>query len=63
MVAGAAATTGAALISKGVPAFAVEEKSGSLRKGDAAILRFVAAAEIIESDIWLQYNELAGKQD
>src|SRR6266581_7798161 len=36
---------------------------GSLRKGDAAILRFVAAAEIIESDIWLQYNELAGVQD
>jgi len=23
----------------------------------------VAAAEIIESDIWLQYNELAGAQD
>ena len=62
MVAGAAATAGAALLSKGVPAFA-EEKRGSLSKGDAAILRFVAAAEIIESDIWLQYNELAGKQD
>ena len=62
MVAGAAATAGAALLSKGVPAFA-EEKSGSLTRGDAAILRFVAAAEIIESDIWLQYNELAGKQD
>ena len=62
MVAGAAATAGAALLSKGVPAFA-EEKRGSLSKGDAAILRFVAAAEIIESDIWLQYNELAGVQD
>src|SRR5580765_6493631 len=62
MVAGAAATAGAALLSKGVPAFA-EEKHGSLSKGDAAILRFVAAAEIIESDIWLQYNELAGVQD
>ena len=62
MVAGAAATAGAALLTKGVPAFA-QEKSGSLSKGDAAILRFVAAAEIIESDIWLQYNELAGVQD
>ena len=62
MVAGAAATAGAALLTKSVPAFA-EEKSGSLSKGDAAILRFVAAAEIIESDIWLQYNELAGVQD
>ena len=30
--------------------------------GDAALLRFAAAAEIIESDIWLQYNELAGVQ-
>lgn len=62
MVAGAAATAGSVLLSKGVPAFA-QDKSGSLSKGDAAILRFVAAAEIIESDIWLQYNELAGIQD
>src|SRR6201997_5031422 len=62
MVAGAAATAGTALLTKGVPAFA-EEKSGSLSKGDAPILLFVAAAEIIESDIWLQYNELAGVQD
>ena len=63
MIAGAAAGAGAALLSRGVPAFASEEKNGSLTKGDAAILRFVAAAEIIESDIWLQYNELAGVQD
>ncbi len=40
-----------------------EDGNGSLSKGDAAILRFVAAAEIIESDIWLQYQELAGTQD
>jgi hypothetical protein len=62
MIAGAATTAGAALLTKSVPAFATD-KSGSLSKGDAAILRFVAAAEIIESDIWLQYNELAGVQD
>src|ERR1700747_1055109 len=62
MIAGAATTAGAALLTKGVPAFA-QDKSGSLSKGDAAILRFVAAAEIIETDIWLQYNELAGVQD
>jgi hypothetical protein len=42
---------------------AAEQGGGSISKGDAAILRFVAAAEIIESDIWLQYNELAGVQD
>jgi hypothetical protein len=31
--------------------------------GDVAILRFLAAAEIIETDLWQQYNELAGIQD
>jgi hypothetical protein len=40
-----------------------EESSGTLAPGDAAILRFLAAAEIIESDLWLQYQELAGVQD
>ena len=35
-----------------------EEGSGSLTKGDAAMLRFAAAAEILESDFWVQYNEL-----
>lgn len=55
MVAGAAAA-GAALL-RGDLAFA-EEKSGSLPSGDAAILRFLAAAEIIESDLWAQYAEL-----
>jgi hypothetical protein len=31
-----------------------------LNKGDTAILRFLAAAEIIESDLWVQYEELGG---
>lgn len=31
-----------------------------LPRGDVAILRFLAAAEIIESDLWQQYNELGG---
>ena len=30
-----------------------------LSRGDAAILRFLAAAEILETDLWQQYNELA----
>jgi hypothetical protein len=55
-----AALSAAPLLQIGAEA---EEGHGSLRKGDAAILRFVAAAEIIESDIWLQYNELSGVQD
>lgn len=39
------------------------DDGGKLSKGDAAILRFLAAAEIIESDLWIQYNELGGVQD
>lgn len=31
-----------------------------LPKGDVAILRFLAAAELVESDFWQQYNELGG---
>lgn len=37
--------------------------TGKLTKGDADILRFLAAAEILESDLWLQYQELGGTQD
>ena len=40
-----------------------QEHSGRLDKGDASILRFLAAAEIIETDLWQQYNELGGIQD
>ena len=46
-----AALSAAPLLSIGARA---GEGSGSISQGDAAILRFVAAAEIIESDIWLQ---------
>jgi hypothetical protein len=38
-------------------------QGGSLTAGDAAILRFLSAAEIIETDLWIQYNELGGIQD
>ena len=40
-----------------------EEHGGRLTSGDAALLRFAAAAEILETDFWVQYNELAGVQD
>src|SRR6201993_3141892 len=65
MVAGAV-TMGAGLLVGSSSALAQDEKSeknGGLTKGDAAILRFLAAAEIIESDLWLQYAELGGVQD
>jgi hypothetical protein len=32
---------------------------GALTSGDVAILKFLAAVEILESDLWQQYNELA----
>jgi hypothetical protein len=39
------------------------DSGGKLSKGDAALLRFAAAAEILESDFWVQYNELGGIPD
>src|SRR6266850_2181619 len=57
------ATGGAGLLADVLPAFGLEANHDTLTKGDAAILRFLSAAEIIESDLWLQYNELGGVQD
>jgi hypothetical protein len=58
------ATVGAAIGAGGLLADASPAlASGGLTRGDAAILRFLAAAEIIETDLWRQYNELAGIQD
>ena len=55
-----ALSPGAALISSASKALA---QSGGITAGDAALLRFAAAAEILEADFWLQYNELGGIQD
>ena len=60
------ATTGTGLLANGPSLLADdghEERSGRLTRGDAAMLRFAAAAEIIETDFWVQYNELGGVQD
>jgi hypothetical protein len=61
LLAGGAATLGAGLLSKATPVFA--ESSGSLSKGDVAILQFLAVAETLEADLWQQYNELGGIGD
>lgn len=61
-----AATAGASLFERGIYAGdhdEREDKSGKLSRGDAALLRFAAAAEILETDLWVQYNELGGVQD
>src|ERR1700689_488196 len=57
-----AATVGAGLFGAGKVAFG-RSSSSSLNKGDIAILRFLAAAELIESDLWTQYAELGGIGD
>jgi len=36
------------------------DDNSKLPSGDVAILRFLAAAELVESDFWQQYNELGG---
>jgi len=58
-VAGAALSAGPLLAT----AAETSQRSGIITVGDVAILRFLAAAEILESDLWLQYQELAGIQD
>jgi hypothetical protein len=45
------------------PLTKVAAAARKLSKGDAAILRFLAAAEILESDLWEQYTELGGVQN
>jgi len=59
------ATVGSGLLVNGTSVLAedTEKHSGRLTKGDAALLRFAAAAEILETDFWVQYNELGGIQD
>jgi hypothetical protein len=57
---GAAAGVASAGLVGGV---AAAEADGTLTTGDAAILRFLSAAEILETDLWQQYNELGGIQD
>ncbi len=55
-VVGAALSAGSLLTTEAVA-------SSIITVGDVAILRFLAAAEILETDLWQQYNELGGIQD
>ena len=50
---------GAALLSGSGKALAANG-SQNLTPGDVAILQLLAAAELIEADLWKQYNELGG---
>jgi hypothetical protein len=59
VMAAGAATMGAVMLGGGKAAFG-QDRDDRLTQGDAAILRFLAAAELIESDLWIQYAELGG---
>ena len=65
MAVGAAAISADVLaqVPSAIAKTAAQQRVGSLSTGDAALLRFAAAAEILESDFWVQYNELGGIQD
>jgi hypothetical protein len=61
---GTSLALGAGTIGAGLfPGIRTASASGGLTPGDAALLRFAAAAEILEADFWIQYNELGGTQD
>jgi Ferritin-like domain len=54
---------GAALLGSASKALAGnedQEKNKRLKRGDVAILQLLAAAELIEADLWQQYAELGG---
>ncbi len=65
LAAAGAAAVGTGVLTRGTPAFAQGQGNSSsvLTAGDAAILQFLAAGEILEADFWTQYNELGGIQD
>jgi hypothetical protein len=63
VVAAGAATLGANLLGDPGSLFADTGSRAPITKGDIAILRFLAAAEILETHLWQQYNELGGIQD
>jgi len=54
-----AGTMGAGLLAE----TAMASASAGITQADIAILRWLTAAEIIEGDLWQQYNELGGIQD
>jgi hypothetical protein len=60
VMAGGVATIGAGFVGASAGRAFAQQSNTSLNKGDIAILRFLAAAEILESDLWQQYTELGG---
>src|SRR5260221_3702786 len=63
MTAAGAATAAGMVIPGRLFAQGDGQDEGNLTRGDIAILRFLSAAEQVETDLWQQYSELGGTQD
>src|SRR6267154_5578118 len=63
MTAAGAATAAGMVIPGKLFARGDDREDGNLTQGDVAILRFLSAAEQVETDLWQQYSELGGTQD
>src|SRR5580704_883897 len=57
---GVGIATAAAIPGSALWASQASAHEGDLPDGDVAILQFLAAAELLESDLWAQYTELGG---
>ncbi len=53
-------TIGAGFLASETSARAQDSSTDALNRGDTAILRLLAAVELIEVDLWVQYAELGG---
>src|SRR3954463_11168597 len=63
LLTGAAMGAGAIGVTRALAHPSRASADGGLPSGDVAILQFLAAAELLEADLWGQYNELAGIPD
>lgn len=59
----APAVIGAGLAANPMSMAAFADDEDRLTEGDISILRFLSALEILETDLWEQYNELGGIRD
>src|ERR1700730_5140711 len=60
VAAAGAVTVGAGIFSGALTALGADREHSRITEGDAAVLRFLAGVELIETDLWQQYNEPGG---
>jgi len=57
---GGVIAAGTAAVATHMPNVTLSAEGRWITQGDIAILRFLAAAELLETDLWQQYAELGG---